>query len=316
VGAISSNHDRACELFYQIKGGKVDYGDAHAKQYGHNRFGSTYQGLYSQWGKGQPVHIIGHSMGGQTCRVLVELLSQNNFGMGTDETWVKSVTTISSPHNGTTLATMVNNISGGFAEEIVAGFLGLAGSDWKFYNFDMDHWNLSPQPGETLRDFLKRMDSTIGKTKDISMHDLIPKGAQELNQQVRTFADVYYFSYATEETYVLNPSTGFEWAEPAMNPMFWAYASYMGHYQGNEVSPHNLWWKNDGVVNTLSMKGPLNAVIIEKQGNPRPGVWNYMGVVESKDHGKVIGHYQDPLISGRWLKKFFLDMATMLCQLP
>ncbi|MCG9837513.1 lipase, partial [Staphylococcus argenteus] len=30
VGAFSSNHDRAVELYYYIKGGRVDYGAAHA----------------------------------------------------------------------------------------------------------------------------------------------------------------------------------------------------------------------------------------------------------------------------------------------
>lgn len=32
VGPVSSNRDRAIELFYQIKGGTVDYGEAHAKK--------------------------------------------------------------------------------------------------------------------------------------------------------------------------------------------------------------------------------------------------------------------------------------------
>lgn len=28
-------HDRACELYYTIKGGTVDYGEEHSKQFGH-----------------------------------------------------------------------------------------------------------------------------------------------------------------------------------------------------------------------------------------------------------------------------------------
>jgi hypothetical protein len=31
VGMVSSDHDRACELFYQLYGGTVDYGEAHAR---------------------------------------------------------------------------------------------------------------------------------------------------------------------------------------------------------------------------------------------------------------------------------------------
>jgi triacylglycerol lipase len=313
VGPITSNHDRACELYFQIKGGRVDYGAEHAKKYGHNRMGREYQGLYPKWDQDNPIHLIGHSMGGQTCRMLAELLEANSFGAHTSAVWVKSVTTISTPNNGTTLATIVNKFAGGYAEEIVARFLALAGANWEVYDFDLDQWNLVPKPGETLHTFLKRVDETLGNTKDISLYDLLPQGAQDLNQKIRTLPNIYYFSVATEETYVLDPIHGFELGEPAMNPMFWLYAYHMGCYEGSDVSPHKAWWQNDGVVNTISMQGPFNARIESYQGKPQPGVWNFMGVIESKDHGKIIGHYQ---FSGRWLQKFYTDLATTLYKLP
>jgi len=34
VGIASSDHDRACETFYQLVGGRVDYGAAHAQEKG------------------------------------------------------------------------------------------------------------------------------------------------------------------------------------------------------------------------------------------------------------------------------------------
>ena len=34
VGPISSNWDRAVELYYQIKGGQVDYGKTHSEKFG------------------------------------------------------------------------------------------------------------------------------------------------------------------------------------------------------------------------------------------------------------------------------------------
>jgi hypothetical protein len=65
---FSSLHDRACEIFYQIKGGTVDYGEEHSLRSihkshnkshlvidgsdifscrcGHARFGRTYHGLF------------------------------------------------------------------------------------------------------------------------------------------------------------------------------------------------------------------------------------------------------------------------------
>ena len=85
VGPISSNWDRAIEAFYQIKGGQVDYGSSHSEKNNIIRMPKekNYVGLYPQWSKENPVHIIGHSMGGQTARMLNYLLTQeinNNNG--------------------------------------------------------------------------------------------------------------------------------------------------------------------------------------------------------------------------------------------
>ncbi|MGS0652685.1 lipase-like domain-containing protein, partial [Staphylococcus arlettae] len=78
VGALSSNYDRAVELYYYIKGGTVDYGAAHANKYGHERYGRTYEGVYKDWQPGQQVHLVGHSMGGQTIRLLDTMLREGN----------------------------------------------------------------------------------------------------------------------------------------------------------------------------------------------------------------------------------------------
>lgn len=74
VGTFSSNHDRATELYYYIKGGRVDYGQAHAEKYGHDRYGRTYTGVMPEWQPGQKVHLVGHSMGGQMIRLLEHYL--------------------------------------------------------------------------------------------------------------------------------------------------------------------------------------------------------------------------------------------------
>ncbi|MFC6659765.1 hypothetical protein [Deinococcus multiflagellatus] len=62
---MSSNWDRAAELYAQIKGGCVDYGAAHAAQHGHARTDSAkcYPGFYPQWDAAHPVNLLGHSMG-------------------------------------------------------------------------------------------------------------------------------------------------------------------------------------------------------------------------------------------------------------
>jgi triacylglycerol lipase len=41
---------RVCQIFYEIKGGRVNYGQAHARKYGHEALGKEYSGLYPEVG--------------------------------------------------------------------------------------------------------------------------------------------------------------------------------------------------------------------------------------------------------------------------
>ena len=51
IGPISSNWDRAIEVYHQLKGGQVDYGANHSKKYGliQKPSDKIYKGLYPQW---------------------------------------------------------------------------------------------------------------------------------------------------------------------------------------------------------------------------------------------------------------------------
>src|SRR5262249_14270278 len=50
VGPVSSNYDRAIDLYYYIKGGYVDYGKFHSSKYGHlQKKVKYYPGVYPQW---------------------------------------------------------------------------------------------------------------------------------------------------------------------------------------------------------------------------------------------------------------------------
>ena len=76
VGPVSSAWDRACELYAQLTGTTVDYGEVHSKKSGHKRFGRTYtKPLFDGWDESKKVHLIGHSFGGTTIRLLTHLLT-------------------------------------------------------------------------------------------------------------------------------------------------------------------------------------------------------------------------------------------------
>ena len=100
---VSSIHDRVMQIFYELKGGMIHYGEAHSKFHGHSSTGSTFpDGKYPEWNQDNPIHIIGHSFGGPTVRALHYYLSLGNMfhGYSTNESWITSVTTVNSPLNG------------------------------------------------------------------------------------------------------------------------------------------------------------------------------------------------------------------------
>ena len=166
-GPLSSNYDRACELFYSLKGGVVNYGETHSKQHNHSQYGeSCGNGLYPDWNEDNPIHLVGHSLGtfyiekpayvlgANTVLMLQTLLEQKAFaGYNTNAKWIKSITTISGNMNGTTTGNILGMNKGkGFRvfsfAQIFATLISLY--EWldikymkKYVNLGLDHYNLS-----------------------------------------------------------------------------------------------------------------------------------------------------------------------------
>ena len=105
VGVASSSHDRACEAFAQLLGIRCDYGEEHARTHGHSRYGPDFTGaaLLSVWDGMNPVHLIGHSFGGNTALALTSMICNDFWGVGSDCSWVVSCTCVASPLAGCTL---------------------------------------------------------------------------------------------------------------------------------------------------------------------------------------------------------------------
>ena len=105
VGVASSSHDRACEAFAQLVGIRCDYGEEHARAHGHCRFGPDFSsgGLLSIWDGVHPVHLVGHSFGGNTALALTAMICNDFWGVGSDGSWVVSCTCVASPLAGCTL---------------------------------------------------------------------------------------------------------------------------------------------------------------------------------------------------------------------
>ena len=75
VAPHGSAWDRACELYAQLAGTRVDYGVCHSKKYRHERFGRDFSDHpLITWDSDTQLVLIGHSFGGATVRLFSEIL--------------------------------------------------------------------------------------------------------------------------------------------------------------------------------------------------------------------------------------------------
>ncbi|MFQ6676224.1 MAG: esterase/lipase family protein [Fidelibacterota bacterium] len=336
VGPVSSNWDRAVEMYYQLKGGQVDYGRRHAVTYGiiQKPEGKVYEGLYPQWDSDHPVHLIGHSMGGQTARMLAWLLENRFFSdsletspeesplLGQSHTgWIRSITTISTPHNGTTLLDLE-------LESIpYYRFLITVASvvETDFYNFDLDQWGFKRHEGERWSDYTRRLrEHPLWKSKNIGTWDVSLDGARELNTYLRAYPDIYYFSFVTSATH-RDTATGFQVPDKTMNFLLRSKARMMGKHTGywaDGTSTDSTWFENDGAVNTVSQYGPTtglngpDTVIPFRPGEPlQPGRWYTRGPLRM-DHWYVVGHFIMDDEEWASVRKLYEDHCRLLWSLP
>lgn len=342
IGSISSNWDRACELYAYLKGGTVDYGEAHSKKYGHARYGRTYPGVYPNWGNSdvngiKKIHLVGHSMGGETIRILAQLLengasdeiscSQQNISplFTGNHHWIDSITTIATPHDGSQEDEKDNNFEP-FVHlffALMASEAGITNSDNPCFDFRLDQWGLIKQPTESYESYYERVfSSNIWKeTKDLSIWDLSQEGAKELNSWVPAQNDIYYFSISCVDTHK-DLLTSYQMPNINMNPLLIKSSIFMGQYTNStpgKVQVDSSWWRNDGIVSVRSAIGPHEGSqdkIINYNTNtiPTKGVWNYMGEINNVDHIEVVGQ-QNPL-DQKNLQNWFIQLAKMLNNLP
>jgi triacylglycerol lipase len=172
----------------------------------------------------------------------------------------------------------------------------MAGSDLlSEYPIQLEHWDLQRDAEESLSDYFRRLwvsDFWDESNPDSALADLTPEAMTRFNARYPADPQVRYISWATEAT-----SSGLfsrEWfPEPDMLPLFMPSSAYMGSFSpGIKGIEDREWWPNDGVVNTVSMSGPIlgsRDEIRELDGSPQPGVWNFAGVLSSTDHAAVLG---------------------------
>ena len=352
IGPVASNWDRACELYAYLVGGTVDYGQYHSAQNGHARYGRTFPGVLKELNDPDStlkVHLVGHSMGGETIRMLAQLLengdpdemrattdgSISKLFTGTSRHWIESITTLCTPHDGSQYDGKVYNEKEPYVHQFVAALSAMTGMNINEENFGLDfkldQWGLVRQPNESYQSYLSRVLSSSlwnGDVKDLSIYDLSPDGAAVLNSYAKAQDDIYYFSIACSDTYASPVYPHHHLPYSNMNAILKKSSTYMGshkNYAAGHVVIDETWWENDGIVSVRSAQyphegsndrydlnyGTENGVITFKDGTPK-GVWNYIEKIEQTDHLNMVGQTSNT----EYLQGKFFELAAMLTSIP
>ena len=351
VGPLSSAWDRACELYAQLTGTTVDYGAAHAAEYGHARYGVTYdQPLFAGWSASKKINLVGHSFGGATIRLFLDILADGSaaeqaaakaagtevspFFEGGKADWVYSLTTLAAPHNGTTFLECCGSMAQ-FAAEASTAMAKLLGiSDFKgVYDFQLEQFGFYRKDGETVLEALDRvLHSDFLSHNDNVFRDLTIDRALELNDDIEIQPNVYYFSYAGDKTRQ-SVLTGERTSAADMTPLFVPFANKMCTcYDQTTAGGFRIdktWAPNDGLVNTVSALYPTDSAgrcltktgqtgYVQRDGysnvSYQPGVWNVMPV-RHYDHGNFIAGMPVPDLASQSvtaLRQFYLSLMDNL----
>ncbi|WP_322556191.1 YSIRK-targeted triacylglycerol lipase [Staphylococcus haemolyticus] len=322
ISAFGSNYDRAVELYYYIKGGTVDYGAAHAAKYGHERYGKTYEGVYKDWQPGQKVHLVGHSMGGQTIRQLESLLRNGNpeeqeyqrvhsgdispLYQGQNDNMISSITTLGTPHNGTHASDLLGNEA--LIRQVVFDVGKVLGNKDSRVDFGLSQWGLKQQPNESYVDYVKRVkDSKLWQTKDNGFYDLTREDATNLNRQTSLNPNIVYKTYTGESTHA--SLFGRQKSDLNLFFPFTLTANVIGKAAEKE------WRENDGLVPVISSQHPFNQAYTQATDTNQKGIWQVTPTKHDWDHVDFVG--QDSTDTKRTraeLQQFWHDLADDLVQ--
>lgn len=328
VGPVSSAWDRACELYAQLTGTWVDYGKAHSEKCNHKQFGRNYNTpLIEDWSAENKIHLIGHSFGGTTIRMLAHLLTHgapeeveasganvSPLFTGGKGDWICSLTAICTPLNGTAAHDTVvrYRLKNAFryAAYIYTGTLGRTPLNGSLVDFHLEQFGLSNTPGQKdttpFSDAVKRLDASNDQVE----YDMSPEGTKIINGRIKISPNICYFSFpynAVKESksgkHILPSNTKFP------------FLAFTSAWLAKDIKSHSDEPKNteklynDGLVDTFSATHPHTEphCYWEDTESIRPGVWHVMPITQG-DHGSAIGLFEKKDVT----EKFYEDMLHLL----
>ncbi|MBO7387297.1 MAG: hypothetical protein J6U15_05790, partial [Lachnospiraceae bacterium] len=308
VDPTGSAWDRACELYAELTGTRVDYGVAHSSAAGHERVGEDFTGraLVKNFDSSK-VALIGHSFGGATIRLFSEILRNGSpeerqatdkgdispFFQGGNGQNLVAVVTLAAPTNGTTAYDLYEDDS-----------------------FDLKSVNIPAEYEENSDAVSKNTKPVMDgrKSWDYASFDMHIDNALAMNERITTFDDVYYFAYPCAST-VEGPG-GSVTPDPAITEnIFMKGAIYMSKYTGSTKGGFAIdetWQANDGLVNAKSAGAPFNAPmsVYEEGTEILPGRYYVMPVFRG-DHMSL----QGGLTKRINVRPFYLNLVKMIAEI-
>ncbi len=345
-GSYSSLWDRVIEIYYALKGGRCDYGQKHAEQHGHSRYGRTHAtGLYPNWATDFPLHFIGHSFGGSTIWYLQQMLADpdNPFPEPTHPNMVKSLTSVSTPFRGTPLASIVGQLDtplGGQKRFSIGWMMAItlhlfASAPWlaqEIYDFGADQWlvshaaenpdDIEVDPNDTAgQDMSAKMKlfggfyslfqgKTPGFSSDSAGYCMLLSSMEKTNADTELCSETYYRSYTTE----CDPTT-------LVAPLSWITLAVANFEHAGSLDPE--WQANDVLIpvksqqhpkdchQTTCLHLPFDADMRVEEPPPIPGVWHVKHYFDTTHFGLVSYLWKMPILSGR-TKRFWIEFGDWL----
>ena len=293
VDPNGSAWDRACELYAQLTGTRVDYGKAHSERCRHERYGEDFSGraLIPSFSAEDKINLLGHSFGGATVRVFANIMEKgseeeiaatpanelSDYFKGGKGDWIYSITSLAAPHNGTSAYHVGESQEPEVETETES----------------------RPRP---VKDFVSNISGKImskftGGEKDgridsdYAAYDMNIDNAHELNKTIITYKDTYYFSIACTATKE-NQNGTHSPEKKIMESIYTGTAEKMGKYTGVTKGGFIIdetWLENDGLVNTVSALAPSSAPSTQYNAdNVSKGIWNIMPIYHG-DHMSLQG---------------------------
>lgn len=321
VGPFNSAWDRACELYAQLTGTVVDYGEAHSKKHNHDRYGYDHSDdplMSEPWDCESPINLVGHSFGGPAVRLFASLMAYGDetelaatgeetspLFAGGHEKSINAVITFSGVHNGSPISNLISDSN--LIMTLISAFANivgvLAGREIMMWDLQLGHFGLTAREDQNRATFSLERIRNFAQTGDNCGYDMTLRGAKELNEKIKLSPYTYYYSYSTistEETIF-----GTQLPIPSNFALFYLTSMYIGALEGKTIDGVYMdknWAINDGIVPLASALYPSNYADTAKNYEEainagetiEGGRWYYMTPSTGFDHFDYCGTIDYP----------------------